>query len=67
MKVIVAAWREFVGLFVDDGWLALSIVALVALTGLLSLVPGAAGAAGGVLLFGCLAALMANVIRSAQR
>jgi len=67
MKAIAAAWHELVGLFVDDGWLALSIVAIVGLAALLSLVPGAALAAGGVLLLGCLAALILNVVRAAPR
>jgi uncharacterized membrane protein YdjX (TVP38/TMEM64 family) len=44
-----------------------AIVALVAVAALLSLIPGAALAAGGVLLFGCLVALIVNVIRAAPR
>jgi len=58
--------RELAGLFVDDGWLAVAILAVVALAGIVSLVPGASLAAGGVLLFGCLGALGANVIRAAR-
>jgi len=67
MKIIAAVWRELIGLFVDDGWLALAVVAIVAVAALLSLLPGAALAAGGVLLFGCLAALILNVVRAASR
>jgi len=67
MRTIAAAWRELIGLFVDDGWLAVSIVAIVALAALLSRVPGAALPAGGVLLLGCLAALILNVVRAAPR
>jgi hypothetical protein len=67
MRTIAAAWRELIGLFVDDGWLALSIVAIVALAALLSRIPGAALPAGGVLLLGCLGALILNVVRAAPR
>jgi uncharacterized membrane protein YdjX (TVP38/TMEM64 family) len=65
--MIVNALREIAGLFVDDGWLALSIVAVVALAAAISLLPGASLAAGGLLLFGCLGALALNVFRAAQR
>ncbi|HLH91201.1 MAG TPA: hypothetical protein VKX28_22335 [Xanthobacteraceae bacterium] len=67
MKMVVTAWRELIGLFVDDGRLALSIVAVVVIAALLSLVPGAALAAGGVLMFGCLGVLIANVVRASPR
>jgi hypothetical protein len=67
MKMIAAAWHELAGLFVDDGRLALSIVVIVGLAALLSLISGAALAAGGVLLFGCLGALIVNVVRSLPR
>ena len=67
MTSIMRALREVTGLFVDDGWLALSIVGVVALAMAVSRVPGAALAAGGVLLLGCLAALIANVVAAARR
>jgi hypothetical protein len=67
MKTIIAAWHELAGLFVDDGWLAVAIVAIVAVAALLSLLPGAGLAAGGVLLLGCLGALFVNVLRAAPR
>jgi hypothetical protein len=67
MRPILAALREVAGLFVDDGWLALSVIVVVALATAISRVPGAGLAAGGVLLLGCLAALLANVLRAAQR
>ena len=59
--------RELAGLFVDDGRLALSVLAVVALAAVISRVPGASLAAGGVLLFGCLAALIVNVVTAARR
>ena len=66
MSAIVHWLWEVAGLFVDDGWLALAILAIVALAGIMSLVHGASLAAGGVLLFGCLGALVANVTKAAR-
>lgn len=67
MTAIVRMLRELAGLFVDDGWFAISILAVIALAKAISLVPDGALAAGAVLLFGCLAVLFVNVARSAQR
>jgi uncharacterized membrane protein YdjX (TVP38/TMEM64 family) len=67
VTAIIEALRGLAGLFVDDGRLALSIIAVVALAAALSLVPGAAMAAGGLLLFGCIGALVANVMKLARR
>jgi hypothetical protein len=59
--------RQFGGLFVEDGWLALPILCVVALAAVLALLmPRLSLAAGGILLFGCLGVLLANVIRAAQ-
>jgi uncharacterized membrane protein YdjX (TVP38/TMEM64 family) len=66
MTAVAHLLREVAGLFVDDGRLALAILAVVVLAGIISLVPGASLAAGGVLLFGCLGALVVNVIRAAR-
>jgi hypothetical protein len=67
MTTIVRAMREVAGLFVDDRWLALAIIAVIALAAGISRVPGASLTAGLVLLLGCLLALVANVVWSAQR
>ncbi|MET4447609.1 hypothetical protein ABIB75_005910 [Bradyrhizobium sp. GM2.2] len=57
--------RELAGLFVDDGALALAILAVVSLAGTLAvLMPDTPLAAGAVLLFGCLAALVSSTCRS---
>ena len=65
MNTLGAALRELVGLFVDDGALALEIVAVVALAGVSkTLIPDIPLAAGAILLFGCLGVLLANVRRS---
>ncbi len=68
MNVLIAALRELIGLFVDDGSLALMILAVVMLAGILAtLMPDFQLAAGAVLLFGCLGVLLANVARAARR
>jgi hypothetical protein len=56
--------RELAGLFVDDGALALAILAVVGLAGMATvLMPNMPLAAGAVLLFGCLAALVSSACR----
>jgi hypothetical protein len=68
MKMLVGLLRELAGLFVDDGALALAILAVVALAAIVAaLMPGASFLAGAVLLFGCLGVLLFNTIRAASR
>ena len=68
MSVLIAVLREVIGLFVDDGSLALMILAVVILAGILAtLMPGLQLATGATLLFGCLGVLLANVARTARR
>jgi hypothetical protein len=68
MKMLVAVFRELAGLIVDDGSLALAIVAVVVVAGLLeSLLPDFSLMAGVILLCGCLGVLLANVTRTARR
>jgi hypothetical protein len=68
MSILVNALRELIGLFVDDGALALAIVAIVILAAIVAtLVPQLTWAAGAVLLLGCLGALLLNVVRATQR
>ncbi len=53
--------RELIGLFVDDGMLAVAIIAVIVIAAMVaSLTPGAT--AGVVLLAGSLAVLFANVM-----
>jgi len=67
MNMLIAVLRELIGLFVDDGSLALMILAVVMLAGILAtLMPDFQLAAGAVLLFGCLGVLLANVARAAR-
>jgi hypothetical protein len=67
MKTLVAVFRELTGLFIDDGSLALAIPAVVVLAGVsASLMPDVPIVGGVILLFGCLGALLANVLRAAR-
>ena len=68
MNVLIGVLRELIGLFVDDGSLALMILAVVILAGIfVTLAPDLQLAAGAVILFGCLGVLVANVARAAGR
>ncbi len=63
MTALAAALKELTGLFVEDGALALAVVAIVVVAGLsAALLPGVPVATGAVLLLGCLGALFANVM-----
>jgi hypothetical protein len=68
MTMMATALRMLVGLFVDDGSLALAIIAIILLSWIFATtmadLPLAAGA---VLLVGCLGVLFANVMKAAQR
>ena len=68
MTMLATAFRMLVGLFVDDGSLALAIIATVLLSEILiSLMPDKPLVPGAVLLVGCLGVLFANVMKAAQR
>ena len=68
MNTLGAALRELAELFVDDGALALQILAVVALAGISTwLIPDLPLAAGAILLLGCLGVLLANVVRAGRR
>jgi hypothetical protein len=68
MRTLIAILREVASLFVDDGSLALAILAVVAIAAFLAIVlKVSALAVGIVLLGGCAAVLIENVIRAAQR
>jgi uncharacterized membrane protein YdjX (TVP38/TMEM64 family) len=67
MTALTNVLRELAGLFVDDGAFALVIIAVVALTGAVAtLLPEVPLVAGGILLFGCLAALLSSVARASR-
>lgn len=68
MSTLVAALKELTGLFVEDGALALAVVAIVAIAGVsAALFPAAPAAAGAILLLGCLGVLFANVMTARKR
>jgi hypothetical protein len=67
MMTLAAICRELIGLFVDDGSLALAILMVVVLAGIsASLMPDIPLAGGVVLLLGCLGVLLVNVSRTAR-
>ena len=67
MKSLRVVFRELAGLFVDDGLLALQIVLVVLSAGIFSIIlPGLPLVTGGVLIFGCLGTLFANVVMRAR-
>ena len=68
MILLGSVLREIAGLFVDDGALALAIIAIVALAGIVvTLMPDVPLAAGAILLFGCLGVLFSNAVRAGRR
>jgi hypothetical protein len=61
------AWREFIGLFVDDDFLAISVVVVVALAaGLAFGLAAPRPIVGGVLVVGCFGALIESARRGAR-
>ena len=68
MRTLSRIFGSLVGLFVEDGWLALSIIIVVAVAGLVAVAsPTGSVAPGVVLLAGCLGVLFGNVMRSRRR
>lgn len=66
MNALVAILRELTGLFIDDGSLALAILAVVALAAIAASLIQNLPVAGAILVFGCLGVLLANVLRAAR-
>jgi len=67
MNILVTASQTLVGLFVDDGSLAIAILMIVLVSWIFSiLTPDMPLVAGAILLVGCLAVLFANVMKAAQ-
>jgi hypothetical protein len=68
MKLIRTLWREALGLFVDDGALALAIIAWLIAVGLLvRFVLGAASWGGGWLFAGLAVILLESAWRRARK
>lgn len=67
MNALREAWAEFVGLFVDDGFLAIAILAVAAVAVALAYGLQAPPALTGVVLvIGCFGALVESVRRAAR-
>jgi len=59
--------QELIGLFVDDGALAIAILAVVAFAALVAAaVPGVPLAAGSILVLGCPGVLLINILRASR-
>lgn len=68
MTTLKRMFAELFGLFVDDAWLALTIIGVVALASFVAvLAPHVPVAAGVVLLVGCPGVLFGNVMRTRHR
>jgi hypothetical protein len=68
MTMLATLFQMLVGLFIDDGSLALAIIIIVALSWIFAtLIPDMPLAPGAILLAGCLGALFANVLKAAER
>ena len=67
MEILKASVKELVGLFVDDGSLAVAILAVVAASAWTALRLEANSSAALLLVFGCVAVLAENVLRAARR
>lgn len=68
MNTIIEILRGLVGLFVDDEFLALGVLAVVGLTAfLITIVDAAPLGAGAALLSGSLLVLIAGAVRTARK
>jgi hypothetical protein len=68
MNLIVAAFKQLIGLFVEDGTLALFLIIWVGIAALgLPRVPIDSSWDGVILFAGCVAILIENVIRASRR
>lgn len=68
MNVPSLILRELVGMFVDDEFLAIAVLAVVAVAALLAFQPAVPPLlAGGVLLFGCIAVLIFSALKASRK
>jgi hypothetical protein len=68
LNILSIILRELLGLFIDDEFLAVALLAVVALASSLILLAEAPPLlAGGMLLVGCLGVLTVSVIRGSQK
>lgn len=68
MNALRLIFREFVGLFVDDEFLAIAVIAVIAASAAVAQIEGVpALCVGAMLLVGCIAVLLASVVRGSRR
>ncbi len=67
MKLVRLVWHEFVGLFVDDEFLAIAILAVIAVSAATAWGDLPSLVVGSLLLAGCVGVLLASVVRGASR
>jgi hypothetical protein len=67
MSTFILVVRELIGLFIDDGSLAIAIAAVVALALGVAAVDGPALVTGSVLFFGPLIVLLENISRTVRK
>ena len=67
MKMLSLIVRELVGMFVDDEFLAIAVLAVVAFAALLILVGMPPLVAGVLLLLGSIAVMVISVIRTSRK
>lgn len=67
MNTLRLIGREFVGLFIDDEFLALAILAVVAVAAAAASLDMPSLAVGSLLLAGCVGVLLISVVRGARR
>jgi hypothetical protein len=67
MSTVVVIVRELVGLFIDDGSLAIAVIVVMALAALSASVGTPTLVTGGILLSGCLLALGENLRRTTRK
>ena len=67
MNVIRLIVGELIGLFLDDAFMAIGILALIAITAVLAFVVHATSLViGGILLLGCVSILVISTLRGMQ-
>ena len=68
MKALSNVLREIIALFVDDGFLAATVIGVVTVaTAIATALPAGRTAVGAFLLFGCVAVLVTSVFMAPRR
>ncbi|MFC3323634.1 hypothetical protein [Mesorhizobium cantuariense] len=67
MNIASLILRELIGMFVDDEFLALAVVAVVAIAGLLAWLAVPQFVVGGLLLAGCVVVVMSSALQASRK